>query len=131
MSDNGGAGKTSLGPQSINSLRFAEARASELRAMALVLGVHREHKTVPSKYPRHMRRRATSHKSYQMPVRLRCAPEGDTPAALKRKRQQERQAVRRQSGADLKPRVAEERCRRHTRRGKSLQEGATNRDGSR
>jgi len=133
------AEKSMLGPQSINASKFAEARASELRALALALKIDGETPKEPAKYPRHMRRRATSHNAYGMPVRLRCAPEGQTPAAAKRKRQQERQTAKQRGGDQKKPAAEASaaadaepaRCRRHTRRAGKLNETASSRSGAR
>lgn len=69
------AGVVSKAPRGINAAEFAKSRALEIRNMmrALSSASQQSNKRVFQSLPRHMRRRAASHNSKRMPVRLRDA----------------------------------------------------------
>ena len=69
------AGIVSKAPRGINAAEFAESRALEIHNMmqALSSASKLSNKRVFQSVPRHMRRRAASHNSKRMPVRLRDA----------------------------------------------------------
>ncbi|XP_028402359.1 ribonucleases P/MRP protein subunit POP1-like [Dendronephthya gigantea] len=69
------AAVVSKAPRGINSAEFAESRALEIHNMlqALSSASKQSNKRVFQSLPRHMRRRAASHDSKRMPVRLRNA----------------------------------------------------------
>ena len=68
-------GVVSKAPRGINASEFAESRALEIHNMmqALSSASKQSNKRVFQSLPRHMRRRAASHNSKRMPVRLRDA----------------------------------------------------------
>ena len=68
-------GVVSKAPRGINASEFAESRALEVHNMmkALSCASQQSNKRVFQSLPRHMRRRAASHNSKRMPVRLRDA----------------------------------------------------------
>ena len=90
-------------PKLLGVVQFAEARAQELESMASAVrgltGTRRAFQTLP----RHMRRRAMSHNSKRLPVRLRLAAE----------KEYEKQELNRTSTGDRK-------SRRHRRRPSNL-----------
>ena len=69
------AAVVSKAPRGINSAEFAESRALEIHNMlqALSSAAKQSNKRVFQSLPRHMRRRAASHNSKRIPVRLRDA----------------------------------------------------------
>ena len=68
-------GVVSKAPRGINASEFAESRALEIHNMmqALSSASKQSNKRVFQSLPRHMRRRAASHNSKRVPVRLRDA----------------------------------------------------------